>query len=60
MIAVGSVFAFLTTGGNLMVLVSFKIDKQLQTISNYFLFSLAVADIAIGISLANFTTIFVS
>uniref|UniRef100_F1LH42 Muscarinic acetylcholine receptor gar-3 n=1 Tax=Ascaris suum TaxID=6253 RepID=F1LH42_ASCSU len=32
-----------------MVMVSFKIDKQLQTISNYFLFSLAVADIAIGI-----------
>ncbi|VDO71349.1 unnamed protein product [Heligmosomoides polygyrus] len=30
------------------VMVSFKIDKQLQTISNYFLFSLAVADIAIG------------
>ncbi|KIH43889.1 7 transmembrane receptor, partial [Ancylostoma duodenale] len=29
-------------------MVSFKIDKQLQTISNYFLFSLAVADIAIG------------
>uniref|UniRef100_A0A1I8EXY3 G_PROTEIN_RECEP_F1_2 domain-containing protein n=1 Tax=Wuchereria bancrofti TaxID=6293 RepID=A0A1I8EXY3_WUCBA len=48
-IAIGSVFAFLTTGGNLMVMVSFKIDKQLQTISNYFLFSLAVADIAIGI-----------
>ncbi|VDD85720.1 unnamed protein product [Enterobius vermicularis] len=32
-----------------MVMVSFKMDKQLQTISNYFLFSLAVADIAIGI-----------
>ncbi|EPB78635.1 7 transmembrane receptor [Ancylostoma ceylanicum] len=32
----------------LEVMVSFKIDKQLQTISNYFLFSLAVADIAIG------------
>ncbi|VDO37818.1 unnamed protein product [Onchocerca flexuosa] len=32
-----------------MVMVSFKIDKQLQTISNYFLFSLAVADIAIGL-----------
>uniref|UniRef100_A0A0N5AQD4 G_PROTEIN_RECEP_F1_2 domain-containing protein n=1 Tax=Syphacia muris TaxID=451379 RepID=A0A0N5AQD4_9BILA len=45
----GSVFAVLTTGGNLMVMVSFKMDKQLQTISNYFLFSLAVADIAIGI-----------
>ncbi|KHN81868.1 Muscarinic acetylcholine receptor gar-3 [Toxocara canis] len=48
-VAVGTIFAILTTVGNLMVMVSFKIDKQLQTISNYFLFSLAVADIAIGI-----------
>ncbi|VDM54637.1 unnamed protein product [Angiostrongylus costaricensis] len=47
-IAVGAVFAIVTIVGNLMVMVSFKIDKQLQTISNYFLFSLAVADIAIG------------
>ena len=30
-------------------MISFKIDKQLQTISNYFLFSLAVADFAIGL-----------
>lgn len=47
-IVVGAVFAIVTFVGNLMVMVSFKIDKQLQTISNYFLFSLAVADIAIG------------
>lgn len=31
------------------VMISFKIDKQLQTISNYFLFSLAIADLAIGL-----------
>lgn len=31
-----------------MVMISFKIDKQLQTVSNYFLFSLAVADIVVG------------
>ncbi|CAJ0592095.1 unnamed protein product [Cylicocyclus nassatus] len=47
-VTIGAVFAFVTFTGNLMVMVSFKIDKQLQTISNYFLFSLAVADIAIG------------
>uniref|UniRef100_A0A7I4YUN2 G_PROTEIN_RECEP_F1_2 domain-containing protein n=2 Tax=Haemonchus contortus TaxID=6289 RepID=A0A7I4YUN2_HAECO len=47
-IVFGAVFAIVTFIGNLMVMVSFKIDKQLQTISNYFLFSLAVADIAIG------------
>jgi len=37
-------------------MISFKIDKQLQTISNYFLFSLAIADFAIGlISMPLFT-----
>ncbi|CAI4231530.1 unnamed protein product [Auanema sp. JU1783] len=47
-IVIGAIFSILTTVGNLMVMISFKIDKQLQTISNYFLFSLAVADVAIG------------
>uniref|UniRef100_A0A915CPR7 G-protein coupled receptors family 1 profile domain-containing protein n=1 Tax=Ditylenchus dipsaci TaxID=166011 RepID=A0A915CPR7_9BILA len=41
-------FAFATTAGNLMVMISIRLDKQLQTISNYFLFSLAVADLTIG------------
>lgn len=37
-------------------MISFKIDKQLQTISNYFLFSLAIADLVIGsISMPLFT-----
>lgn len=45
-----------TVIGNSMVMISFKIDKQLQTISNHFLFSLAVADFAIGlISMPLFT-----
>jgi len=40
----------------IQVMISFKIDKQLQTISNYFLFSLAIADLAIGmISMPLFT-----
>lgn len=44
-----------------MVMLSFKVDKQLQTISNYFLFSLAVADITIGESTSsNRLTTFVS
>ena len=37
-----------TIAGNLMVMISFKMDRQLRTISNYFLFSLAVADFIIG------------
>ena len=32
------IIAFITVVGNIMVMISFKMDKQLQTISNYFLF----------------------
>ncbi|XP_055386859.1 muscarinic acetylcholine receptor DM1 isoform X2 [Condylostylus longicornis] len=46
---VAIILSILTVAGNVMVMISFKIDKQLQTISNYFLFSLAIADFAIGL-----------
>ena len=46
---VAGCLGLLTVVGNILVMVSFKIDKQLQTISNYFLFSLAVADFIIGL-----------
>lgn len=53
---VAGTLSLVTVVGNSMVMISFKIDKQLQTISNYFLFSLAVADFAIGlISMPLFT-----
>ena len=44
-----------TIAGNLMVMVSFKMDRQLRTISNYFLFSLAVADFIIGKQCSHFS-----
>lgn len=53
---VSVMLSFVTVSGNIMVMVSFKIDKQLQNISNYFLFSLALADFFIGlISMPLFT-----
>ncbi|XP_053214945.1 muscarinic acetylcholine receptor M5-like [Panonychus citri] len=42
-------FSIITIVGNVMVMISFKMDKQLQTISNYFLLSLSIADFLIGI-----------
>lgn len=41
--------SIVTMTGNLLVIIAFKIDKQLQTISNCFLLSLAVADFTIGL-----------
>ena len=51
-VAISIVVGFLaifTMAGNLLVIIAFKIDKQLQTISNCFLLSLAVADFTIGL-----------
>lgn len=56
LVMIAGTLSTITVVGNVMVMVSFKIDKQLQTISNYFLFSLAVADFAVGlISMPLFT-----
>jgi len=41
--------SLITCAGNLLVIVSFKVDTQLQTVSNYFLLSLSVADLTIGL-----------
>jgi muscarinic acetylcholine receptor M3 len=45
---VGVLLSLLTIVGNVLVMIAFKVDKQLQTISNYFLLSLALADFLIG------------
>jgi len=45
---VAMILSIVTAGGNLLVVVSFKMDRNLQTVSNYFLLSLSVADFTIG------------
>ncbi|XP_033110882.1 muscarinic acetylcholine receptor M3-like [Anneissia japonica] len=39
----------ITIGGNVMVMMSFKIERRLHRPSNYFLLSLACADVIIGV-----------
>ncbi|XP_028836828.1 5-hydroxytryptamine (serotonin) receptor 2C, G protein-coupled-like 1 isoform X2 [Denticeps clupeoides] len=43
------VIIFLTIGGNILVILAVSLEKKLQNATNYFLRSLAVADMLVGI-----------
>ncbi|XP_038155836.1 muscarinic acetylcholine receptor M2-like [Cyprinodon tularosa] len=57
-VLVAGSLSLITVIGNILVMVSIKVNRNLQTVNNYFLFSLACADLIIGICSMNLYTVY--
>ncbi|KAL6478073.1 hypothetical protein MHYP_G00139080 [Metynnis hypsauchen] len=56
---VSAIVSLITIIGNVLVMLSFKVNSQLKTVNNYYLLSLAFADLIIGIFSMNLYTSYI-